>query len=277
MHFIVAALGKDCDHFVLHIYASLAEQERRLISERNKAGAAARKLRGRAFGLQTASKAEVRRISALGTAAKTKAAMERAEAYRLHIEWALRQPGFRGKRISFNCAADKLNERNMASPKGGTWTGNQLQIMAIRLGIYHPLAFLPREAARARVRAIWQQHPDFSGRQVAASADLEHPLGICRTWKLLRECRVAAAKHDPVHKQVGWHPDKFTAARIRVGAIWKRHPDFSARQVIEKLGPTYALRLPWVQKVLRECWRASARQSPAQRRIGRRVQRSWGS
>jgi hypothetical protein len=33
VHFIVAALGRDCDHFVLHIYASLAEQERKLISE----------------------------------------------------------------------------------------------------------------------------------------------------------------------------------------------------------------------------------------------------
>jgi len=29
VHFIVAALGKDCDDFTLHIYASLAEQERR--------------------------------------------------------------------------------------------------------------------------------------------------------------------------------------------------------------------------------------------------------
>jgi hypothetical protein len=28
VHFIVAAFGKDCDQFVLHIYASLAEQER---------------------------------------------------------------------------------------------------------------------------------------------------------------------------------------------------------------------------------------------------------
>jgi len=26
VHFIVVALGKDCDHFFLHIYASLAEQ-----------------------------------------------------------------------------------------------------------------------------------------------------------------------------------------------------------------------------------------------------------
>ena len=34
MHFIVATLGQDRDHFTLHIYASLAEQERKLISER---------------------------------------------------------------------------------------------------------------------------------------------------------------------------------------------------------------------------------------------------
>jgi DNA invertase Pin-like site-specific DNA recombinase len=37
VHFVLAALGRDCDDFTLHIYASLAEQERRLISERIKA------------------------------------------------------------------------------------------------------------------------------------------------------------------------------------------------------------------------------------------------
>src|SRR6266851_8513541 len=40
VHFIVAALGRDCDNFTLHIYASLAEAERRMISERTKAGLA---------------------------------------------------------------------------------------------------------------------------------------------------------------------------------------------------------------------------------------------
>lgn len=276
VHFIVVALGRDCDHFVLHIYASLAEQERKLISERNKAAAAARKLRGQHFGLQTASKAERRRISALGGAAKTKAAMERAEAYRAHIEWALRQPGFfPERRISFNCAADKLNERNIEGPKGGSWTGNQLQAMAIRLGIYHPLAFLKREEARARVRAVWKEHPGFSVRQVAASASLEHPLGITRTERLLREYRVAAASRDPVHKRVGWHLDKFTAARIRIGTIWKRHPEFTAKQVIRRLGPKYAVRLPWVQKVMKECWRASANPTPKYWRIGRRAWQYW--
>lgn len=38
---IVAELGADTDPFMLHIYAALAEKERRLISERTKAGLAA--------------------------------------------------------------------------------------------------------------------------------------------------------------------------------------------------------------------------------------------
>jgi DNA invertase Pin-like site-specific DNA recombinase len=39
--FIVAELGPSVDPFMLHIYAALAEKERRLISERTKAGLAA--------------------------------------------------------------------------------------------------------------------------------------------------------------------------------------------------------------------------------------------
>src|SRR5215831_13980271 len=123
--------------------------------------------------------------------------MERAEAYRLHIEWALRQPGFRGKRISFNCAAHKLNERNVEGPMGGAWTGFQVQSMAIRLGIYHPLHHVRLEAARAAVRAIWKQHPELSARKVQANARLERPLGYNRTYKLVTQFRQAAAKRSP--------------------------------------------------------------------------------
>jgi DNA invertase Pin-like site-specific DNA recombinase len=96
VHFIVAAFGRDCDQFVLHIYASVAEQERTLISQRCKAAAAVRKLRGRQRGFEKLSKAKRRRIQTLGWAASARAAIERAEAFRPHIEWALRQPGFRG-------------------------------------------------------------------------------------------------------------------------------------------------------------------------------------
>jgi hypothetical protein len=209
----------------------------------------------KAIRVRDALEGQRHRISAMGRAAKTKAANERAEAYRLHIEWALRQPGLRGKKISLNRAADMLNARNIESPRGGSWTGTQMQVMAIRLGIYHPLSFLRWEVARAKVRALWRRHPDLS----AGRAAVRLGLGICRAEWLMRECRLAAARRDPTYKRIGWHLDRFTAARLRIAAIWRRHPELTAGEIRQKLRPRYYLRLEWVQQVLRECWRPHAK------------------
>ena len=263
VHFIVAAFGRDCDHFVLHIYASLAEQERKLISERIKAAKAVQKRKGEKFGLQLRPKAERLRVSLLGRAACAKAAMERAEAYRLHVEWALRQPGEKGRPISFCAAARKLNERNIESPMGRCWQGSQLQRMAPRLGIDHPKGSLSSDVARARVHAIWKQHPETTGKQVIASLGLKHLLGIQRARQLLRECRSAAAQRSPMHKKAGWWLDRWTAERIRISEIWKRHPEYTARQVLKVLGCEPSVRRRrWVWHVLNECWRATGTHRP---------------
>jgi DNA invertase Pin-like site-specific DNA recombinase len=67
VHFVVAALGRDCDNFTLHIYASLAEAERRMISERTKSGLARSK---KLLGLKSPTKrtkAFLRRNDGLGS------------------------------------------------------------------------------------------------------------------------------------------------------------------------------------------------------------------
>jgi hypothetical protein len=60
--FIVAELGADADPFMLHLYAALAEKERRLIGERTKSALAARKTQGARLG----NPRDAREAAALG-------------------------------------------------------------------------------------------------------------------------------------------------------------------------------------------------------------------
>src|SRR6185437_4575756 len=69
VHFVVAAFGRDVDDFTLHIYASIAQQERKMISERVKAATLIAKEQGRKFGLELRPKSWQRHVSALGRAA----------------------------------------------------------------------------------------------------------------------------------------------------------------------------------------------------------------
>jgi len=50
IEFIVVELGRQVEPFVLHVYAALAQQERKMISDRTKAGLAAAKARGVKLG-----------------------------------------------------------------------------------------------------------------------------------------------------------------------------------------------------------------------------------
>jgi hypothetical protein len=60
--FIVAELGADADPFMLHLYAALAEKERRLISERTRSALNARRAQGAKLGNPT----NIREAGALG-------------------------------------------------------------------------------------------------------------------------------------------------------------------------------------------------------------------
>jgi DNA invertase Pin-like site-specific DNA recombinase len=100
--FIVTELGADTDPFMLHIYAALAEKERRLISERTKASLAAAKARGVKLGGVNAQSEHA-----------AKEAKERAEELRpLFTELA---------GLSARKAAEELNRRGVPTPADGQW------------------------------------------------------------------------------------------------------------------------------------------------------------
>jgi DNA invertase Pin-like site-specific DNA recombinase len=86
--FIVAELGRDADPFMLHLYAALAEKERRLISERTKAALAAKKASGAKLG-------NPRNIALAGSAGRTaqSAAADEFTAGLLPIVNAIRATG----------------------------------------------------------------------------------------------------------------------------------------------------------------------------------------
>jgi len=125
VRFIVTMMP-DADAFTLQIYAALAEKEGAQISERTKAALAKSKKK---LGMAGKSKDEQRAIRALAMAAKDKAATQRVEVLRPHIEFALKDGA------SLRKAAETLNERNIESPMGGRWHAPSVLKAARRLGL----------------------------------------------------------------------------------------------------------------------------------------------
>lgn len=270
VHFVVAALGRDCDDFTLHIYASLAEAERRMISERIKAALARSKKK---LGLRNPtkrSKAFLRRLRTRSRAGVRKAAMERAEAYRVHIEWALNNRDRYGNPISFSGAAEKLNDQHLPSPMGRLWCWRTVRDIALRLGFHPRRAFVATDELQARVDSTFKQHPGWTAQRIVANSGIERSVGIVRAWAAVKRSRQSVAKNHWAQKRVGWPLDRYTVSRIRISEIWKQHPEIPARQVLRRLGPKHSVRLHWVQKILSDCFQTSPRLSAEQRRVGRR-------
>lgn len=116
--FIVAELGADADPFMLHLYAALAEKERRLISQRTRDALAAKKAQGVKLGGLNAKGIENR-----------DAAAERAKALAPIIA-ELQAAGI----SSLRGIAAALNERGVTTANGGQWTAVQVRRVIDRLG-----------------------------------------------------------------------------------------------------------------------------------------------
>jgi DNA invertase Pin-like site-specific DNA recombinase len=110
--FIVAELGRDADPFMLHLYAALAEKERRLISERTKAALAAKKATGASLGNPT----NLALAGAHGRAVTAAAADQLAQSL-VSILHSVRAEGA----LTLRSMAASLNRRGIKSPCGGDW------------------------------------------------------------------------------------------------------------------------------------------------------------
>ena len=124
--FIVAELGRDADPFMLHLYAALAEKERRLIAERTKAALAAK----RAAGVSLGNPHNLAHAGCLGRAALARAADEFASTL-IPVVQAIRATGA----LTLASMATELNGRGIRSARGGKWHGSSVANLLARVNV----------------------------------------------------------------------------------------------------------------------------------------------
>jgi DNA invertase Pin-like site-specific DNA recombinase len=121
--FIVAELGRDADPFMLHLYAALAEKERRLISERTKAALAAKKASGHRLG-------NPRNIGAAGVLGRTMqiAVADQFVEGLMPVVQAIRGSGA----ATLEAITVALNQRGIRSARGGRWHASSVANLLAR-------------------------------------------------------------------------------------------------------------------------------------------------
>jgi len=124
--FVVAELGFDVDPFMLHIYAALAEKERRMISERTRAALVARKRQGKRLGNPT----NLAEAGAVGAARTAEAAYRFAENAAPVIR-EIRASGI----SSLRGIAAVLNTRGVRTARGGRWAATQVGAVLARAAV----------------------------------------------------------------------------------------------------------------------------------------------
>lgn len=132
--FIVTELGVDADPFMLHIYAALAEKERRLISARTKAALTAAKARGVKLGGDRGYRPATPPDWTAGAKAAAENRIRAADraAYQVidAIEDARRALG---TAASLHAIARHLTEAGIPTPRGGAWTATAVRRVVARV------------------------------------------------------------------------------------------------------------------------------------------------
>ena len=121
--FIVAEMGADVDPFMLHIYAALAEKERRMIAERTKAALAPMRGTGK-LGNRT----NLAAAQAKGGASTADAARRFAE----NVAPVIREIQATGVTSNRGIAA-VLNTRGVRTARGGEWAATQVGAIIARV------------------------------------------------------------------------------------------------------------------------------------------------
>jgi len=121
--FIVAELGADADPFMLHLYAALAEKERRLIGERTRSALAARKAQGARLG----NRSNLKQAAALGREVQ----VTEADRFAAHVLPIIRTVQAAGA-TSLVAITEALNNRGIRSARGGKWHVSAVQNILAR-------------------------------------------------------------------------------------------------------------------------------------------------
>ena len=117
--FVVCALGDDVDPFMLHIYAALAEKERKMIGERTKAALLAKKQREPDWKPGIAKTPEGRQKQLDGR--RLGGSRPRASAINFRATHGALVAAYREGGRSYQQVADKMNANGVAGPNGGKW------------------------------------------------------------------------------------------------------------------------------------------------------------
>lgn len=120
--FVVAELGADADPFMLHLFAALAEKERKVISERTKAALARAKAKGTKLGNPRIADAQAKGAAA-GRA--------KADGFASIVLPVIREAQAAGA-TSLRQIAAALNARGIRTARKGTWAATQVRDILAR-------------------------------------------------------------------------------------------------------------------------------------------------